>query len=98
MSKSYTYFSIPFESVPDDPKYTVWFACWSQKRPVLEPGMNAPFVIGATTGPVPMGGIEIGTSIKDPIPPPSPPPAPTDANRGEYQKSVREWIKLGRDA
>src|SRR3954471_11879258 len=28
----YRYFMIPFDSVPQHPRYTVWFASWSEKR------------------------------------------------------------------
>ena len=96
MTQSYTYFSIPFENVPDDPQYAVWFASWSKQRPTLEPGMNAPFVVGATAGPLPAGATLIANIVKDPIPP-CLPPAPVEASMKEYQKSVKEWIALGRD-
>ena len=97
MSQSYQYFVIPFENVPDAPEYTVWFAAWSRVRPIVEPGMNPPFVVGATRGTLPAGAVLLGDSDKDPIPPPLP-PAPSTVSSSNYQKSVRVWLELSRDA
>jgi hypothetical protein len=53
----YRYFMIPVASVPSQPKYTVWFASWSEKRseylwsrkrPDTRSGTADTWVIGAT--------------------------------------------------
>jgi hypothetical protein len=97
MSTDYKYFAIPFENVPADPSYTVWFATWSKERPVLEPGMNAPMVVGVTTSTtLPAGAVLLASGSKDPVPPPPPPP-PAVMDPSAYQRSVTEWLASGRD-
>jgi len=97
MSKSFQYFSIPFDRVPTDqpPSYTVWFATWSTKPPLLDPGMTAPLVIGCTDSELPAGAIALGTGSKDPPPPPPPPAA---VGISDYQASVSTWLEATRDA
>ena len=97
MSKSFQYFSIPFDLVPTDqlPPYIVWFASWSTKPPILEPGMTAPVVVGCTDSELPAGAIALGTASKDP---PPPPPLLATTDLSAYQASVTTWLELTRDA
>lgn len=97
MSKSYQYFSIPFDLVPRNPPpaYTVWFASWSTTPPVLEPGMLAPIVMGVTDAALPAGAVALGAASKDP---PPPPPPLTGSGLSDYQASVSQWLELTRDA
>jgi hypothetical protein len=97
MDKIYQYFNIPFDLVPKDqvPPYTVWFATWSTKPPILEPGMAPPLVIGATANELPAGAVALGTGSKDP---PPPPPSLATADVSNYQASVSQWLELTRDA
>jgi hypothetical protein len=96
MSKSYQYFSIPFDLVPKDqpPPYPVWFATWSTVPPVVEPGMPAPFVVGATEDALPEGAVVLGTADKDP---PPPPPALTSTS-SDYQATLSTWLDTTRAA
>lgn len=93
----YQYFTIPFDRVPTDGlvPYTVWYATWSTKPPVVEPGMPPPLVIGATANTLPAGAVALGTGTKDP---PPPPPAPAAVGMSDYQASVSLWLQLSRDA
>jgi len=95
MASSTQYFMIPFENVPQNPDYQVWFASWSTQRPTLEPGMQAPVVVGATTGPLPAGAVPLTAGGKDPPPPPPPLAAGTPA---DYQAALAAWVQLTRDA
>lgn len=97
MSKVYQYFSIPFNRVPQDqpPAYTVWFASWSTKPPVLEPGMLPPVVMGVTDNELPAGAVALGAASKDP---PPPPPPLSGGGISEYQTSISQWLDLTRDA
>jgi hypothetical protein len=98
MAANQKYFTIPFEDVPANPSYTVWFATWSRERPLLEPGMNPPLVVGVTSdSTLPAGAFLLGGGSKDPQPPPPPPP-PMSFNPSDYQRSVSEWLEVGRDA
>ncbi|HEY6175553.1 MAG TPA: hypothetical protein VIX73_13940 [Kofleriaceae bacterium] len=94
MTQSITYFTIPFNDVPQTPSYNVWFATWSTQRPTVDPQDKPPFVVGCTTGQVPQGGTSLGTSIKDPIPPP--PPPLSSLNTSDYQSTVQTWLASGR--
>jgi hypothetical protein len=96
MSKSYQYFSIPFDLVPKDqpPPYPLWFATWSTQPPVLEPGVPAPLVMGATDGVLPDGASPLGTADKDP---PPPPPALTSTPT-DYQTTLNNWLETTRAA
>jgi hypothetical protein len=94
MSQYRTYFTIPFNSVPQTPSYDVWFATWSTERPTVDPDDKPPFVVGCTTGTAPQGATVLGSSIKDPIPPPPPPLA--SINTSDYQSTVQTWLSLGR--
>jgi hypothetical protein len=101
MSKTYTYFAIPFDKIPQPTPYTVWFASWSLVKPQL--GSNTqligadtpppPFVIGMTSGNLPQGATLIGKGLKDSSPPPLPSPVSTSAT--DYLASVRRWIESG---
>jgi hypothetical protein len=91
MSQSTKYFAIPFDNVPKDPTYTVWFATWSTERPAVEPGTYPPWVVGVTEDDVlPAGATLLGTCSKDP-PPPPPPAAPV--SMADYQTSVSNWLE-----
>jgi hypothetical protein len=97
MTKSYQYFNIPFDLIPKDQAvpYTVWYASWSTKPPVMEPGMAPPLVIGVTDSALPVGAIALGTGAKDP---PPPPPPPAMIGIADYQASITTWLELTRDA
>jgi hypothetical protein len=97
MSKSYQYFSIPFDLVPKDQPlpYAVWFTTWSTRPPALEPGMAPPLVIGATENELPPGAIVLGVGSKDP---PMPPPPLAAGGMTDYQESISLWLSLSRDA
>ncbi|HWO18788.1 MAG TPA: hypothetical protein VNO30_08425 [Kofleriaceae bacterium] len=98
MSTDYKYFAIPLENVPSAPSYTAWYATWSKERPVLEPGMPPPMVVGVTAdSTLPDGAILLGTTSKDPVPPPPPPP-PAVLDQPAYQRSFTEWLASGRGA
>jgi len=92
MSQSYKYFVIPFEDVPANPSYTVWYATWSEKRPT-EPGKNQfPMVVGVTTeANLPAGAVLLGDGLKDPPPPPPPPPSLT-STPSDYLTSCSLWL------
>lgn len=97
MSKIYRYFSIPFDRVSTGqaPPYPVWFATWSTKPPILEPGMEPPLVIGVAEADLPDGATVLGTGGKDP-PPPPPPMVP--GGMAEYKAAIGRWLLNSRDA
>jgi hypothetical protein len=98
MSKSYKYFTIPFESVPKDQAlpYTAWFSSWSTTPVIGEPGMPPPVVIGVTENALlPAGAVELGTGSKDP---PPPPPSLSAGGLTEYQASIINWLTGPRSA
>jgi hypothetical protein len=85
------YFMIPFKNVPSNPAYTVWYATWSNQRPVIEPGMNQPVVIGVTKDDtLPASATLLAESTKEP-PPPPPPLSPGGIT--EYQAAFSTWLK-----
>lgn len=87
------YFFIPFKNIPDNPEYTVWYAAWSNQRPVIEPGMNQPVVIGVTNDdnlPPSATLIAQANSTKDPN---KPPPPPTSGGTDEYQAALKKWLE-----
>jgi hypothetical protein len=94
---SYQYFTIPYHLVPSDGSapYTVWYATWTTKRPIVEPGMPPPIVTGATAGELPAGAIALAEGTKNPPPPPL---APTTIDLSSYKDSIRTWIEIIRDA
>ena len=94
MSKTYQYFKIPYDLVATSPlpPYTVYYATWSTKPPVLEPGMAPPFVVGVTDSEIPAGSVALGAISKDP-PPPPPPPA---TGMSDYQSSINLWLQSTR--
>jgi hypothetical protein len=97
MSSQNKYFVIPFENVPASPAYTVWFSTWSKERPLVEPGMSPPLVVGVTAeAELPAGATLLGEGSKDP-PPPPPPLGVAAFSQSEYQSSVSTWLELGRD-
>jgi hypothetical protein len=94
MTKSYQYFSIPFDLVPTNPPgYTVWYASWSTTRPLVEPGMTPPFTVGVTSDELPPGATLLGVRSKDP---PAPPPPLTDLS--SFQETMAQWFLISRDA
>jgi hypothetical protein len=97
MCKTYRYFCIPYDLAPkvQPPPYTVWFASWSTKPPILEPGMASPIVVCATDGELPAGATALGDVTKDP---PPPPPLLATTNMTDYQAMVTHWLELTRDA
>jgi hypothetical protein len=96
MSLGNKYFMIPFANVPETPDYTVWFASWSTVRPVLEPGMLPPCVVGVTTDQLPAGAVLLESGGgKDPPPPPPPPAA---VSMEEYKASIKDWLLSDRGA
>ncbi|HWU85954.1 MAG TPA: hypothetical protein VN253_01685 [Kofleriaceae bacterium] len=97
MSSIQQYFTIPFENVPANPAYTVWYATWTRERPAVEPGVNPPLVVGATVeGSLPKGATSLGSGTKDPLPPPPPPPPAVIISQPDYQKTVSDWLGLSR--
>jgi hypothetical protein len=95
MSKNYQYFRIPFDLVSNllPAPHTLWYATWSTRPPVLEPGMTPPLVIGVTDAEPPAGSVVLGVGSKDP-PPPPPPLTDTD----DYQSSISLWLQATRAA
>lgn len=87
----YTYFTMPFESLPQTPGYTVYFASWSTERPA-DPDAK-PLVVCCTVGPAPQGSTVLASSLKDPPPPPPPPLA---ASTSDYQTTLTAWLAAGR--
>lgn len=96
------YFVVPFDNVPDIPNVRVWYAAWSEARPIVEPGAPLPMVVGATAGAIPSGAEQIGVIVKDPPPPPplksgrvqAYPPTPPPLGSGgrqEYEAAFAEW-------
>jgi hypothetical protein len=74
MSESYTYFMIPFDAVPANPSYPVWYAVksppnitWSTECP--NPPPDSTWVVGRVCDEAPAGMTIIARSGK-----PSPPP------------------------
>lgn len=85
------YFEVPFANVPAKPTYTVWYASWSTERPVIEPGMLPPVVIGMTTGELPPNATLLAAPRDVKNPPPTPPPlAPTGMD--EFRRAFGAWL------
>jgi hypothetical protein len=91
MSQIYKYFMIPFENVPKEPTYTVWFGTWSQGGPGVtwskerpESNTDTTWVVGLTADEPPSEATIIGSSTKDP---PPPPPESSTTNLSDYQQS-----------
>lgn len=94
----YTFFTIPFELVPSDPPYRVWFASWSRTVPELKTNEPRPFVVGATRGELPQSATVLGTGLKDrpeEEAPPPPPAVPTTLS--EYGAALNAWLSRGTD-
>lgn len=87
----YTYFTLPYENLPQTPGYTVWFASWSSSPP-SDPDAN-PLVVCCTVGSAPQGATVLASSLKDPPPPPPPPLAATTS---DYQTALAAWLATGR--
>ena len=95
MPSIYKYFIIPFENVPANPTYPVWYASWTKERPIVAPGVHPPLVVGATTEALPAGATLLGSGSKDP-PPPPPPPPPLAIIPSEYQTTITTWLEIDR--
>lgn len=95
MSQS-KYFVIPFEDVPAEPGFQVWYATWSQERPAVEPGASPPLVVGVTAGELPRNAAMLGSATKDP--PPPPPPLDGAAAPSSYQQTFSAWLESSRTA
>lgn len=92
----YKYFTIPFECVPEDPSYKVWFATWSTERPAVVPGVPPPLVVGVTPAEeLPPGATLLSSGSKDPPPPPPPPPLAA-VSLTDYQQVVGQSLALDR--
>jgi hypothetical protein len=92
----YKLFMIPFDALPANPPYPVRYATWSTEPPELEPGMNSPMVVGATTeDTLPEGAVLLASGSKDPLPPP--PPPPPGLSEPDYKDSLSVWMMAGRD-
>lgn len=93
------YFVIPFENVPESPPppYTMWFASWSEKRPIVEPGQLPPLVVGVTKDDrlPPRATLLVELDTKDP---PPPPPPLTGGSPDDYQKAFDLWLTSIKDA
>jgi hypothetical protein len=97
-SQQHTYFTIPFELVPQDPPYKVWFASWTAVKPRLNSQTEPrPFVIGVTSDTVPPGATLLGTGRRSPSSAPPPPPPPT-VGLASYQTAIATWLQAGTDA
>jgi hypothetical protein len=101
VSQTYKYFTVPFDSIPKDPKCTVWYATWSTERPEVKAGSTVvPWVICATPNAevaAAMQGTLVGTVTKDP---PLPPPlqlSPTNAALSDYLGALTDSLNR-RDA
>lgn len=99
MSRKHTYFTVPFEAVPQDPPYTVWFASWTAVKPRLgSENEPRPFVVGVTKAHVPPGATPLGTGPRSPSCPPPPPPSPASVSLASYRESFASWLRTGSDA
>jgi hypothetical protein len=88
----YTYFTMPFESLPQSPGYTVWFATWSTQRPTDQDAK--PLVVCCTTGVAPQGAtVLVSSALKDP---PPPPPPPLSVTTSDYSATLAAWLAAGR--
>ena len=86
------YFTIPFKNVPDNPEYTVWYAAWSNEKPVVEPFTDPPMVIGATSGDLlPPSAVPLAETGNTKEPPPKPPPL-TGGSADAYQSAFAGWL------
>ena len=90
-NSEYTFFTIPFNSVPQNPPYQTWFADWTDQRPELKTNEPRPFVVGATRNGVPQGATVLATGFKNSLDKPPLPPSPS-ANFSDYQECVKRWL------
>jgi hypothetical protein len=98
VSRKHTYFTIPFEMVPQEPPYTVWFASWTSVKPRLSSEETPrPFVVGVTKTRVPKEGTPLGTGHRSPNHPPPPPPSPVSVSLASYQEAFGNWLQTGID-
>lgn len=103
MAKTYKYFAIALDKLPEPAPYeAVWYASWSSVRPALGPqthvtGASAsplPFVIGATTGALPAQATLIGKGARSGCPAPPPLPCP-ETTCADYFASIQRWLSSG---
>jgi len=93
------YFTIPFEMVPPDPPYSVWFASWTAVKPRLNSENEPrPFVIGVTQGSLPPGATPLGTGRRTPSSLPPVPPSPARVSLASYRDAFEAWLRTGSDA
>lgn len=93
------YFVIPFDKLPENPDYDVWYATWTTERPAKVPPGAQPMVVGVTTGDkLPDGVVLLASYDKDPLPPPPPDLlAYGDSALSAYQKSFELYLSRGED-
>ena len=91
-NSEYTFFTIPFGSVPQNPPYRAWFADWTDLRPELKTNEPRPFVVGATRDGVPQGATVLATGFRDELDRPPLPPSPS-VNLSDYQECVKRWLR-----
>jgi hypothetical protein len=99
MDKNYQYYMIPFDQVPVNPRYRVWFGTWSTDNPVInwsqdkpaQPDGIATWAAAITTGAMVGSGVTLlGDGGKDLPPPPlrlSNPSSPS-----AFQDAVSQWL------
>ena len=88
----YTYFTLPFDNLPQNPGYTVYFATWSTQPPTDSDAK--PLVVCCTTGVAPQGAtVLVSSALKDPPPPPPPPFAVSSST---YSTTLSAWLAAGR--
>jgi hypothetical protein len=99
----YTYFTIPFNSVPATVTYDVWFAIWSPAqpgvtwstvRPAATPDFVAPWVVGATKNspPPPEATTVIIPESSKCIPPPPLALMPPTTSQAVFEDTLRKQL------
>jgi hypothetical protein len=93
------YFVIPYDKLPDNPDYKVWYATWTTEPPKGLPPEAKLMVVGVTTGDrLPNGAVSLASSDKDPLPPPPPDLlAYEDSALSAYQDSFKQWLARAED-
>jgi hypothetical protein len=86
------YFKIPFDKVPANPTFKVWYATWSEVRPEIDRGLPPPLVVGfIEDGTLPPGATKLASSSASKTPPT--PPPPFSGSEAEYAAAVAVWLK-----